>query len=279
MMPVLAAGAGGGRLGRAALLALAFQLRPAWVLLGPWVGGGGEGVRSLLPRLRILPAHPDWYVPALVESCVTALVLVGLGRRFRPTWALLTGALAGTVAWGVTFAYVPSGPDGFSVTFLAVREVVGMAAILISLLVTWRRLGPWTAVPVVALVGGLATASTGFLLTNTIFGSPWPEDWPLEAGTHVVGVALLAIALALLRTRSWATPGATAVGRDSVRSGLLAGTVGLLALVLAHLAAGAFVWAWTAADSMRLAVAAGVLALVAATALAAGVHGRARRLP
>jgi hypothetical protein len=276
MMQVFAAGTGSARVGRAALLALALQLRPAWVLLGPWVGGG-EGVRSLLSRFRILPAHPDWYLPALVQSCVTALTLVGLSRRFRPNWALLTAALAGTVAWAVAFAFVPAGLDGFSVTFLGIREFVAMAVILICLQVTWRRLGPWTAVPVVALVGGLATGSMGFLLTNTIFRSPWPEDWPIEMGTHVVGVALLAIALALLRRRSWDAASPGTVEPASMRSGIVAGTVGLLVLVLTHLAAGILVSGWTTGDSLRLVGAAAVLALVATAALAANARSRVRR--
>lgn len=277
MMQVLAAGDGSARVGRAALLALALQLRPAWMLLGPWVGGGGEGARSLLPRLGILPAHPDWYLPALVQSCVTALALVGLGRRFRPGWALLTAALAGTVAWAVAFAYVPSGLDGFSVTFLGVQELVAMAVILFSLRTTWRRLGPWTAVPVVALVGGLASGSIGFLLTFTVFRSPWPEDWPLQMGKDVVAVALLAIAVALLRRRSWETSGAGTVGPSSTRGGILAGTVGLLVLALAHLAAGFLAAGWTTRDSLPLAGAAALLALVATAALAATARSRVRR--
>jgi len=274
MMRAFAAGTGGARVGRAALLAFALQLRPAWVLLGPWVGWGGEGARSLLSRIRFLPAHPDWYLPALVQSCVTALTLVGLSRRFRPNWALLTAAFAGTVAWAVTFALVPTGPDGFSVTFLGVREFVAMAVILICLRMTWRRLGPWTSVPVVALVGGLATGSIGFLLTNTIFRSPWPEDWPLEMGIHLVGVALLAIALALLRRRSWDISSTGALKPAWMGSGFLPGTVGLLVLVLAHLAAGFLASGWTKGDSLRLVGAAAVLALVATTALAANARGR-----
>ena len=279
MMQAFVAGTGSARVGRAVLLALALQLRPAWVLLGPWVGWGGEGARSLLPRFRILPAHPDWYLPALAQSFVTALALVALGRRIRAGWALLMAALAGTVAWAFTFAFVPTGLDGFSATFLGIREFVAVAVILICLRMTWRRLGPWTAVPVVALVGGFAAGAIGFLLTNTVFRSPWPEDWPLEVSTHVVGVALLAIALALLRTRNWDVSGAGTAPPASMRSGILAGTAGLLVLVLAHLTAGFLVSGWTMGDSRRLVSVAAVLALVATAALVAPARRRVRRLP
>ena len=108
----------------AGLLALALQLRPAWLLLGAWVVWGGGGSPSWLPRLRFLPAHPDWYVPTLVQSCVTALTLVGLARRFRLGWALLTAAVAGGVAWAVSFAFMPSGLDGFSLMFRPPQEIL-----------------------------------------------------------------------------------------------------------------------------------------------------------
>ena len=127
------------------------------------------------------------------------------------------------------------------------------------------------------MVGGFVAGAIGLLLTNTTFGSPWPEDWPLEIGTQVVGVALLAIILAVLRRRSWDVFGAGTAMSASMRSGILAGTAGLLVLVLAHLTAGFLVSGWTTDDSLRLVSAAALLALVASIALVATARSRVRR--
>ncbi len=268
-MQALAAGARGVRWGYAAQLALAFQIWSAWLLLNVWVVTEGAGSPSLLGRIRILPAHPDWVLPALVQSAVAALVVVGLAGRWRPVWALLTAAVASGVAWAVTFALVPTGLETYVLVIGTVQEVLAMGIVLASVAVTWRRLGRWASVPVVALAGGGGAGAIRFVLTATIWGAAWPKEWPRELAAEVVGVAMLAVVVAVLR-------GTTTVPQDGApaapgwRSGATLGTLGLLVLTITHLVAGAVYSAWTVADSLRLLIAAGLLAVLAGWALVAG---------
>ncbi len=273
MTQAMEAAAGSGRWGRAALLALALQLRPAWVLLGLSFVWGGEV--SWLSRLRILPAHPDWYLPALAQSCATALTLIGLARRLRPAWVVTAAAAAGAAAWALTSSVVPNGAEGFVLALGTIREVLAMAVILVCVGMTWTLARAWTAVAVVAVLAGGADGAIRLLLSNTLFGARWPEDWPSELAVDVVAVALLAAALALLRRRDpdlarapstpWAAP-AECGARGPSRNGILVGATGLLLLAVMHLAAGFLVSNWSAADALRLAAAAGFFALVVSTA-------------
>ncbi len=153
-----------------------------------------------------------------------------------------------------------------------------MAIILACVRMTWMRLGPWTAVPIVASIGGVAAGAIRFLLSNSVFGSPWPEDWPRELGIEVVGVALLAVALALLRGPNAGLADAASAKPGSRGSGVLAGTAGLLLLVLGHLTAGFLVSGWTMEDSRRLATTAALLAAVGSAALIAAARGRSHPL-
>jgi cellobiose-specific phosphotransferase system component IIC len=112
------------------------------------------------------------------------------------------------------------------------------------------------------------------MLTYTVFGIAWPEEWPRELAGEVVAVALLAVVVAVLRGR---TSEAQAGVRSAQgwRSGAALGTVGLLTLTVIHLVAGAVYSAWTMADSWRLLVAAGLLAVLVGWALIAS--GRTSR--
>jgi tetratricopeptide (TPR) repeat protein len=270
LVQTLAAGDRGVRLARCGFLAFALQLRPAWALLGPWLVRAGGSSSPWLPRVRFLPAHPDWYVPALVQSCATALTLAALARRRRPAWALLTAVVAGGLAWAVTFAAMPNGLDGFSQIFRPPQEMLGMAIVLVCLALTWQRPGPWGAVPVVALVGGVGAGAVPFLFSNTIFGSPWPEGWRGDLAVEVCGVALVAIALAVMRRMRFLEGGAPGGGG----LGALLGTAGLLLLAVLHLAAGFRFSGWTMDDSRRLVVAAALLALLASAAAVARIRAR-----
>jgi hypothetical protein len=270
LLQVLGAGDRSARRGRVWLLAFALQLRPAWALLGAWVVWGSEGSSSLLPRVRLLPAHPDWYVPALAQSCVTALTMVGLARRLRQGWALLTAAVAGGVAWAVTFAFMPSGLDGFSLMFRPLQEILAMAIILGCVAVTWKRPGAWGAVPVVALVGGVGAGAIPFLFSNTIFGSPWPEGWQRDLAVEVCGVALVAVALAVMRRLRLLDVDA----RSGRSVGALVGTGGLLLLAVLHLAAGSRFSGWTMDESLRLVGAAALLVILVSAAAVAVARGR-----
>ena len=266
MMQALHTGARGARWGHVALLSLALQIRSAWLLLGVWVAAGGASSLPLLGRIRLLPTHPDWVLPSLVQSAVVALVVVGLAGRWRTGWALVTAAVAGGVAWAVTFAWVPNGLEGYLLIVPPLQEIVATAVVLTSVAVAWRRLGRWAAVPVVALAGGAGACAIRLVLTNTIFGAAWPREWPRELAGEVVGVAMLAVVVAVLR-------GTTAPTRQLVprapcwRSDAVMGTMGLLALTVTHLVAGSVYSGWTVADSRRLLVAAGLLALLAGWAL------------
>lgn len=276
MARAMDAAAGSGCWGRAALLALALQLRSAWVLLDPWFAWGGEASR--LSSLRIMPAHPDWYLAALAQSCATALTLVGLARRLGPAWVVTAAAAAGAAAWGLTSFLVPNGPEGLLLALGVIREVLTMAVILACVAMTWTLARGWTAVAVVAVLAGAADGAIPLLLSNTVFRSAWPEGWPRDLAVDVVGVALLAAALALFRRRDpdLATgplaPGAavtvTGLGaRRANRDGVLVGVSGLLLLALLHLTAGFLVSRWSVADSLRLAAAAALFALVVCAAL------------
>ncbi len=260
MMRALATGPAGARWGRVALLALALQARSAWLLLGVWVSAGSAGALLPFMRVRMRPTHPDWVLPALVESVVAALVVVGLAGRWRTGWALLAAAAAGGAAWAATSAAVPEGVAGFWLVFQLVREVVATGVLLALVAATWRRVGRWTAVPVVALAGGTAAGAVRLLLAYTSFGSGWPKEWPRELAGEIAAAALLAVAVAVLR----GTTGPTQDAASSARAGRWAflGTVGLLLLTGAHLVAGAVYSAWTAADARRLLVAAGVLVVL-----------------
>jgi hypothetical protein len=268
MMEALAAGARGARWSYAPLLALAFQVWSGWLLLNVWVVTQGAGSPSLFGRIRILPAHPDWVLPVLVQSAVAALVVVWLAGHWRPVWALLTAAVASGVAWAVTFALVPTGLETYVLVIGTVQETLAMGIVLASVAVTWRRLGRWASVPVVALVGGGGARAIRLVLTATIYGAAWPKEWPRELASEVVGVAMLAVVVAVLR-------GTTTAAQHGVpsapgwRSGATLGTLGLLVLTITHLVAGAVYSAWTLADSKRLLIAAGLLTVLASWALVA----------
>ena len=276
MMQGLGAGTGRARWDHAALLALALQVRSAWLLLGVWVASAGAGSHPVLGRLRLLPAHPDWVLPALVQSAVAALVVVGLARRWRAGWALLSACVASGVAWGVTFAWVPNGIEGYLLAFQPVQEIFVMGIVLTSVAVVWRRVWGWTAVPVLALAGGAGAGAIRLVLTYTVFGVAWPEEWPRELAGEVVAVALLALVVAVLRGRMIEAQ-AGVRSAEGWRSGVALGTLGLLALTVVHLVAGATYSAWTLTDSLRLLVAAGLLAVLAAWALIASRRTSYRR--
>jgi hypothetical protein len=271
MMQALRAGAGGARWGHVALLALALQVRSAWLLLGVWVVTGGAGSLPLLGRIRMLPTHPDWVLPALIQSAVVALVVVGLAGRWRPGWALLTAAVASGVAWAVMFAWLPNGLGGYLLVVRPVQEILAMGIVLASVAVAWRHFGRWAAVPVVALAGGAGAGAIRLVLTDTIFGVAWPKEWPRELAGEVVAVAMLAVVVAVLRGTTTATQD-RAPSAPGWRSGATLGTLGLLALTITHLVAGGIYSAWTVADSQRLLIAAGLLAVLAGWALVASLR-------
>ncbi len=265
LLRALATGDRRQRWGRAWLFAFALQLRPAWVLLGAWLVSGGSS--SAWPRVRFLPAHPDWYVPTLVESGVTAFVAMALARRFRAAGVLATAAVTGGLGWAFAFALMPNGLDGFSQLFRPPQEMLALGILLACLAVSWNRLGPWTAVPVVAIVAGVGVGAVPFLFSNTLFGVPWPEGWSGDLALHVCGVALVAVALALLRRRWLADDRPD--GSSAVHSGspaTVVGSGGLLALALFHWAVGAVSSGWTTDDSARLLAASAALALLVAVA-------------
>ncbi len=265
MMKMLGAGTARARWGYAALLALAFQVRVAWLLLGVWVVWGSAGGSNTLPgHIRVLPAHPDWWLAGLVESAVVALTAVGLARRWRPGWNVFTSAVAGSLAWAVTSALTPNGFRGFLLVFRPVQEILVTTILLACVAVTWRRLGRWTAVPVVALVGGVGAGAVSLLITYTVFGASWPAEWPREMVNEVISVALFAAVVAVLRRMASAAPD----GAPGWRSGVSLGTAGLLALTVVHLVAGS-VWSGWTTDSLPLLVAAGLLAVLACWALIA----------
>lgn len=268
MMQGLGAGTGRARWDHAVLLALALQVRSAWLLLGVWVASAGAGVHPLLGRLRLLPAHPDWVLPTLVQSAVAALVVVGLARRWRTGWALVAASVASGVVWGVTFAWVPNGIEGYLLVAQPINEILTMAFVLTAIAVVWRRVWGWAAVPVLALAGGAGAGATRLVLTYTVFGVAWPEEWPRELAGEVVAVALLALVVAVLRGRTFAAQAGIRTPQGW-RSGVVLGTLGLLALTVVHLIAGAAYSAWTLTDSSRLLVAAGLLAVLAGWALVA----------
>ena len=271
MMQALAAGARGARWAHAALLALAVQVWSAWLLLKVWVVTGGAGSRPLLGRIRILPAHPDWVLPALAQSAVVALVVLGLAGRWRPVWALLTAAVASGVAWAVTFALVPNGLSRYLLIVQPVQEILAMGIVLATVAVTWRRLGRWASVPVVALAGGGGARAIRLVVTDTIYGAAWPGVWPREMAAEVVGVAMLAVVVAVLRgTMTAREDGAPSA--PGWRSGATLGTLGLLVLTITHLVAGGVYSAWTLADSRRLLIAAGLLAALAGWAVVANLR-------
>jgi len=271
MMQAMAAGSGQARWSHAAMLALALQVRSAWLLLGVWVTLAGAGSHSPLGRVRMLPAHPDWVLPALVQSAMAALTAVWLARRWRTGWALLTAAVASGLAWAVTFAWVPNGLSGFLLVFQPVQEILAMGILLGCLALTWHRLGRWSAVPVVALVGGAGAGTVRLLIVYSIFGSAWPEEWPRELASEVVAAALLALVIAVLRGMTSAERGGLP-GPPGWRTGATLGVVGLLGLTVVHLAAGAAYSGWTLADARQLLIAAGVLALLTCWAFVASVR-------
>lgn len=276
-LQALAAGNGRARWGNVAMLALAFHARSAWLLLGVWVASPDAGSWLSFARIRMLPAHPDWVLPALVQSAVIALVAVGLARRWRPGWALLAAALASSVAWAVTFALVPSGLSGYLLFFQPVDELFVTGLLLGCIAFTWRRLGRWVAVPVLALAGGGGACTLRLVLTYSLFGVAWPEEWPREMAAELVAALLLALVVAWLRRRSEAVH-AGPRGAATTGSATLPGTAGLLGVTVAHLAAGRAFASWTLGDSRQLLAAAAVLAVLTGWALLAAARSSRRRL-
>ena len=149
-----------------------------------------------------------------------------------------------------------------------------MAIILACVAVTWNRPGPWGAVPIVALVGGAGAGAIPFLFSNTIFGSPWPEGWPRDLALEVCGVALVAVALAVMRQPTLRPPGGRRVGQEMGRLPCV-GAGGLFLLALLHLAAGVSLSrAGRLDDSLRLVGAAALLAVLVSALAVAGARER-----
>jgi hypothetical protein len=120
----------------------------------------------------------------------------------------------------------------------------------------------------VALAGGGGARAIRLVLTDTIYGAAWPGEWPRELAGKVVGVAMLAVVVAVLRGTTTA-PQDGAPSAPSWRSGATLGTLGLLVLTITHLVAGAVCSAWTVADSQRLLISSGLLAVLVGWALVA----------
>ncbi len=271
MLKTLGAGAPRTPWERALLLALALQLRSAWALLDMWVSFGGQG--PFWRRLQALPAHPDWHFVAIVQSLVTAFVAVALARRWRAGWVLVTASILGAVAWGVVFAQIPDGLAGFVAVFRPMQETFAMIIVLTSVAAAWRWLGPWTAVPVAALAGGLGAASIRLVFSHTIWGVSWPDDWRRDLPLEVCAVALLMTMLTILRGTLWReAPGTEADTPRLRRLNVTVGLAGLLALALVHLVAGRVLSGWTWADSSRLVWTGGLLAAATAAAIAWGMR-------
>ena len=154
MMQALRTGARGARWGHVALLSLALHVRSAWLLLGVWVAAGGASSLPLLGRIRLLPTHPDWVLPSLVQSAVVAVVVVGLAGRWRTGWALVTAAVAGGVAWAVTFAWVPNGLESSRLPTIAItghvqgEESINLLSPRSSLSPDPRRCTSWVSLVV-----------------------------------------------------------------------------------------------------------------------------------
>lgn len=276
-MQALAAGNARARWGNVALLALALQARSAWLLLGVWLASADADSWLSLARIRLLPAHPDWVLPALAQSATAALIVVGLARRWRPGWALFAAALSSSVAWAVTFALVPNGLSGYLLFFQPVDELLVAAWLLACIAVTWRLLGRWAAVPALAVAGGGGACALRLSLSYSVFGVAWPAEWPREMAAELCGALLMAHVIAVMRRRAEAAQTGPRAGHGSW-SGILVGTAGLLALTLAHLAAGRAYSSWTVADSRQLLVAAAVLVVTAGSAMLAAVRSGRRRL-
>jgi hypothetical protein len=251
---------------RGLLLALALQARSASLLLGLWLAGVGVPAVPLWGRVRVLPAHPDWYLAALAQSLVVGLGVAWFIRRRAIGWAVSLAALAGGLAWGCVYSLLPTGAEGFALVFVAgaVERFVATTALLVALAVGWRLLGRWPGTGLGSVLGGLGSGTARLLLTYSVFGAAWPPSWRVDLALEVGGAGLLGLALA------WLLPTIARSGSGSLADGQLASPLRVGALAVQGQLVMAFVYlelayryaGWTPRDALWLMLCVAALALV-----------------
>ena len=217
---------------RALLFALAVQVRSALLLLGAWLSQSTQVFPPFLSRLRVMPAHPDWYLASMIQSLAIGLALVWIVRRLAIGWAVPLVTIAGTLAWLTASRYLTSLPvESFALVLRFVLEFIDtllLLGILAALLALLRSI--WGIV----LAATTAAALCGvvrLLLTYSVWGTPWIGTWRFDLGIDALSGAALGLTLLLLPV---------IVGRGSVApglssAGLYLGAHGLSVLALAYL--------------------------------------------
>jgi hypothetical protein len=251
---------------RGLLLALALQVRSAFLLLGLWLAGVGVPALPLWGRVRVLPAHPDWYLAALAQSLVVGLAVAWFIRRRAIGAAVSLAALAGGLAWACAYSLLPTGAEGFGLVIVAgaVERFVSTTVLLVALAVGWRLLGRWPGTGLGAALGGLGSGTARLLLTYSVFGAAWPPSWRVDLALEVGGAGLLGLALAwLLPPIVRSDSGSPADGQlaSPLRVGALA-VQGQLVMTFVYLELAYHHAGWTPRDALWLMLCVAALALV-----------------
>lgn len=234
---------------RALLLALALQVRNFLLLLGVWLSQSTSGFPPFISRLRVMPAHPDWYLAALIQSLAIGLVLAWLVRRLAVGWAVPLAAVAGALASLTASRYLASSNvEVFARVLRSVLETVDTLLLLGSLaaLLAFMR-SSWGMV-LASTTAALLCGATRLCLTYSVWGTPWAGPWRFDLAVDAVSGAACGLTLLLL-------PASEALGPQVPRLrsvGLYLGPHGLSVLSLAYLQLALRFAGWRVTDSPPL---------------------------
>jgi hypothetical protein len=217
---------------RALLFALALQMRSSLLLLGVWLSQLAQGLLPFVSRLRVMPAHPDWYLSALIENVAIGLALVWISRRLAIGWAVPLAALAGAAAWLVASTHLAASPvEGFVQVMRPVMDAID-TILFLGTLAALAALLRWSwGVVIASTTAGALCGVARLLLTYSVWGAPWIETWRVDLVVEAVSGAACGLTLLILA----ASTGRCAAARRSPSADWYLATHGLSVLSLVYL--------------------------------------------
>jgi hypothetical protein len=243
---------------KAVVFSLALQMRSALLLLGLWRSHLAQGWPPFISSLRTMPAHPDWYLSALIQNLAIAGVFVWLTRRMASGWAIPITALAGAAAWLLASSHLTASPvEGDMRVLRPVLETIDaglfLGALATLLLLLRSRWGLVFASMLAATLCGVVR----LLLMYSVWGSPWIESWRFDLTVEAVSGAACGLTLLLLAAGGWRV---VAAGR-APSANLYLGTQGLSVLSVIYLQLAVRYSGWRLVETPALLLIAGGLTI------------------
>jgi hypothetical protein len=240
---------------RPLLVALALQARSSVLLLGVWLSQAKDAFPPLLSRLRVMPAHPDWYLATLLQNLAIGLVLVWCARRLAVAWALALAVIAGSLSWLGAATHLSSSPlDGYLTVVRPVQEGIDTALLLGTLALLLRLVRTVWGMALVSAAAGTLCGIARLTLTYSVWGAPWIESWRFDLAVDALSGVAFGIALLLLvRITGGRAPAPQEQSAQRTHSvGLYQGAHGLATLALIYLQLALRFTGWRATEAPAL---------------------------